>query len=116
MTSIHELQAQKEQLQQQLAAIEQHLATLQNQHRHAAITKVKELMAAHGLTMADLGGASAAHADKPAKASKAANPTGKVAAKLRDPASGSTWSGRGLKPRWLTAALADGKTIEEFAV
>jgi DNA-binding protein H-NS len=28
----------------------------------------------------------------------------------------NAWSGRGLKPKWLTAALAAGKKIEEFAI
>jgi len=27
-----------------------------------------------------------------------------------------TWSGRGKQPRWLTAALKTGRTIEEFAI
>ena len=27
-----------------------------------------------------------------------------------------TWSGRGKQPRWLTAALATGRTIEEFVI
>lgn len=39
----------------------------------------------------------------------------KVAAKYRD-AAGNTWSGRGLQPRWLKAAIADGKKIEDFAI
>jgi DNA-binding protein H-NS len=29
---------------------------------------------------------------------------------------GETWSGRGLKPRWLTTLLKVGHTMEEFAV
>ena len=39
----------------------------------------------------------------------------KVAAKYRDEA-GNTWSGRGLQPRWLKAAIGAGKKIEDFAV
>lgn len=35
-------------------------------------------------------------------------------AKYRDPASGQTWSGRGLKPKWLSVALASGKTLADF--
>lgn len=110
MTTIQDLNAQKAQLTQQLAAIEQQLAAVQSEQRQDAIAKVKALMAENGLTAADLGGVSAARADKPAKVPS------KVAAKYRDPASGSTWSGRGLKPRWLTAAIAAGKTVEEFAI
>jgi DNA-binding protein H-NS len=27
-----------------------------------------------------------------------------------------TWGGRGLKPRWLAAALKSGKKLEEFSI
>lgn len=36
--------------------------------------------------------------------------------KYRCPATGSTWSGRGLKPAWLKAALDSGKTLADFEV
>ena len=39
----------------------------------------------------------------------------KVAPKFRGPG-GATWSGRGLKPRWLTAELKKGKKLESFAI
>jgi DNA-binding protein H-NS len=39
-----------------------------------------------------------------------------VAPKYRDPETGATWAGRGLKPRWLTAAMKSGKSIESFAI
>jgi DNA-binding protein H-NS len=39
----------------------------------------------------------------------------KVAAKYRGP-SGETWSGRGLKPRWLVAAIKGGKKLEDFLI
>jgi DNA-binding protein H-NS len=42
---------------------------------------------------------------------------GVVAAKYRNPENpGETWAGRGLRPRWLTAALKGGKKIEDFAL
>jgi len=41
----------------------------------------------------------------------------KVFPKYRNPNEPSeTWSGRGKKPRWLTAALKSGHTIEEFVI
>lgn len=40
----------------------------------------------------------------------------KVAAKYRDPATGNTWSGRGLQPRWLRDQLVAGKTLGDFKV
>lgn len=37
-------------------------------------------------------------------------------AQYRDPASGQTWTGRGLKPKWLAVALQQGKTLGDFEV
>jgi DNA-binding protein H-NS len=39
----------------------------------------------------------------------------KVAAKYRGP-SGETWSGRGLKPRWLVASIKGGKRLDDFLI
>ncbi len=39
----------------------------------------------------------------------------KVEPKFRGP-EGETWSGRGLKPRWLQAALKEGKTLDDFRI
>jgi DNA-binding protein H-NS len=42
---------------------------------------------------------------------------GKVAPKYRNPDNPSeTWAGRGLKPRWLAAALKAGKKLEYFSI
>jgi len=99
MATVNELLAQK-------AAIEQQIAEVRQAERASAVAKVRALMAEHGLSLADL-------------SSKSATPrrsTGKVAAKYRDAATGDTWSGRGLQPKWLKAALASGKKIDDFAV
>jgi DNA-binding protein H-NS len=42
--------------------------------------------------------------------------SGKVAAKYRNAVTGEAWSGRGLQPRWLKAALASGAKLTDFAV
>lgn len=99
MASVSELMAQK-------AAIEQQIAEVQRAERAGAVAKVRALMAEHGLSLADLSGKSAAQ--KPSGA--------KVAAKYRNAATGDTWSGRGLQPKWLKQALASGKTISDFAI
>jgi DNA-binding protein H-NS len=39
----------------------------------------------------------------------------KVPPKYRDRA-GNTWAGRGARPRWLVAAIKEGKKLEDFAV
>jgi DNA-binding protein H-NS len=42
---------------------------------------------------------------------------GAVAPKYRNPDNpAETWAGRGLKPRWLAAALKTGKKLEDFSI
>ncbi|MGE4079451.1 MAG: H-NS family nucleoid-associated regulatory protein [Reyranella sp.] len=37
--------------------------------------------------------------------------------KYRNPANRSeTWTGRGLKPKWMVAAMKGGKKLEDFAI
>lgn len=41
----------------------------------------------------------------------------KVKPKYRNPANRSeTWTGRGLRPRWMVAAMKGGKKLEDFAI
>src|SRR5580700_4431082 len=40
----------------------------------------------------------------------------KVKPKYRDARTGDTWAGRGVQPRWLTAALKSGKKIDDFLI
>jgi DNA-binding protein H-NS len=105
-SSLSELLAQK-------AALEKQIAAYQREQRSDAIAKVKAMMAEYGLTLADIG-------SKPVATTAAAvapkKPAAKVAAKYRNPATGDTWSGRGLKPKWLTAALAAGRSMSDFAL
>ena len=96
--SLSELLAQK-------AALEKQIADTQRAERSDAVAQVRSLMAQYGLSPADIGGKG-----------KPARPTGKVAAKYRDAATAQTWSGRGLQPNWLKAALAAGRKLTDFAV
>jgi DNA-binding protein H-NS len=44
-------------------------------------------------------------------------PRGTVAPKYRNPENpAETWAGRGLRPRWLVAAMKEGKKLEAFAI
>ena len=40
----------------------------------------------------------------------------KVKPKYRDAKTGDTWAGRGVQPRWLTAALKSGRKLDEFLI
>jgi DNA-binding protein H-NS len=100
MSSLTELMAQKE-------ALEKRIADARRAERADAIQKIKTLMDEYGLTTADLNAKSGSGRTR--KGSK-------VPAKYRDPASGSTWSGRGLQPKWLKAALGSGRKLSDFAL
>jgi len=39
-----------------------------------------------------------------------------VAPKYRDSATGTTWTGRGKQPKWLAAAIKDGKKLDDFKI
>lgn len=52
----------------------------------------------------------------PAPTRAVPKPAARVPAKFRDPATGSTWSGRGMKPTWLRVALDSGRSLAEFEV
>lgn len=43
-----------------------------------------------------------------------ANPGRKAPVKYSDPDTGSTWSGRGLMPKWLKAKMEEGRKLSEF--
>lgn len=101
MATLQELLTQKE-------ALEREIELTKKRDRAEAIAKVRGLMSEYGLTLADLGGKTAAAPKGPTG--------GKVAAKYRDAATGQTWSGRGLQPNWLKAALAAGRSLEDFKV
>jgi DNA-binding protein H-NS len=102
MSNLADLIAQK-------AALEQQIAEARREARASAIAQIKSLMAEHGLTLADLGGKAPAQPPGTRKGAK-------VAAKYRDPETGTTWSGRGLQPKWLKAALDSGRKLSDFAV
>ncbi|MFM2054444.1 MAG: hypothetical protein RL456_2481 [Pseudomonadota bacterium] len=115
MATYQELVAQKTELARQQAELEKQIAETLRAERAGVIAQIRNLMAEHGLSAADL---SAGKPGRPAKqaASGDAAPTRKVAPKFRDPDTGETWSGRGLKPKWLTAAIEAGRKLEDFAV
>ena len=100
MASLQELLDQK-------AALDKEIESTRRQERSDAISKVKTLMSEYGLSISDLSAKGIV---------KAAGGKGsKVAVKYGNKATGDTWSGRGLQPKWLKAALAAGRKIDEFA-
>ncbi len=106
MATLKELMAQRQ-------AIDRQIEQTKKQDRSGAIAKVRALMDEYGLSVDDLGKKAAAKRKTGKGTGKS---TGKVAPKFRNTSTGETWSGRGLQPRWLKAALASGKKIGDFAI
>lgn len=95
----------------------------------AVIADIRQKMADYGITLDELqapvrkskaGGGSGV---KPGRtgSKKAAKPKKKaakrkVAAKYKDPQSGTTWSGRGLTPKWLAEKEKAGAKRDEFLI
>jgi len=113
MSNIKDLLLQRDKLRADLVSLEADIHAAQAGQRSDAIVEVKALMAQAGLKVSDLGMSATAKSSK-RQPSEETRP--KVAAKYRDDATGQTWSGRGLKPKWLTAQLASGKTLEDFII
>ena len=105
MTTLADLLAQR-------SALEEKIAAVSKTERADAIAKIHALMQESGISLADLRGDKSPKGN--AEKSKG-GPAKKVAAKYKD-GNGNSWSGRGLQPRWLKAAVAAGKKQEDFAV
>jgi DNA-binding protein H-NS len=66
--------------------------------------------------LAALGGSIASIGGKVARGGRGSALKGKkVAPKYRNP-DGETWAGRGATPRWLKAAIKEGKKLESFLI
>ena len=104
MASLQDLLARR-------AALDQEIDDTRRTARADAIAKVRALMSENGLTVADISG----RAGKPA-GGKGGGKGSKVAVKYREPGTDNSWTGRGLQPKWLKAAIASGKSVQDFAV
>ena len=79
-------------------------AGVQDRTRNELKEKVEAMVASAGFKMSDLFGGRGGKGRK-------------VAAKYVNPDDASeTWTGRGRKPRWLSAKLKDGDKIEKFLI
>lgn len=103
-TTLEAMQAKIKKLQAQADA-------LIAKQSSGVIEKIRELMAKHGLTTADID----AHGGSKQRATKAVVKTmskGSVAAlKYRDPKTGATWSGHGRAPGWIASAKSRDKFL-----
>jgi len=103
------MQTLQELLHQQ-ADLNRQINELRLAQRAQAVAEIRAILAQHGLSMTDVTTAPTAAHRAPANLGK------KVAPKYRHPVLGVTWTGRGLKPKWLSEELAGGKQLSDFAL
>ena len=116
MPTYQELMSRKAALEKEAAELQDQIENARRAERTEVINQIKSLMSEHGVSFAELGARAGGGGGRSARPAKPA-PTGrKVAVKYRDEATGNTWSGRGLQPNWLKAALSEGRKLEDFAV
>ncbi len=106
------------QLQAQIQKLQAEAEAIKAKELDGVIARIRTAIEHYGITPDQLFGtvkkakAKRAAAKKaPRKAAAKGRP---VAIKYRD--GENTWTGRGNKPRWLVARLAEGKQVEDFAV
>jgi DNA-binding protein H-NS len=112
-STLADINSQIQKHDEQIAQLRKQAEELRNQERAGVIEDIRRKIADYGLTASDL----KLSAGRAVTAKRAASaPAPKAAAKYRSP-TGDTWSGgRGRKPRWVTEALAAGKSLTDFEI
>lgn len=91
-----------------MADAEKQLKAAEQRKRDETKAAVQKILDESGYDIGDLFPGAAG-----GKSKKSAS---KGEARYRDPATGSTWTGRGRKPKWLIEAEAAGRKVEDFAI
>lgn len=112
-TNYQELLAQKATLEKQAYELQKKIDEARRAERQGVIQQIKALLTEHGLTAEDLQLRAGATAGK---GKGSGNKGKKVEPKYRNSSTGETWTGRGLQPKWVQAAVASGKKLEDFLI
>jgi DNA-binding protein H-NS len=111
-STLADINSQIKKHDEQIAQLRRQAEELRNQERSGVIEEVRKKISEYGLTASDLKLTGRVGAVKRAAGASPA----KAAAKYRGP-TGETWSGgRGRKPRWVTEALAAGKSLSDYEI
>ena len=104
------------QVQKQIAKLQREADAIKKKEVGGVIERIKGAIAHYELTADDLFGEQKSKRSAGGKGAAKASLTGReVPVKYRDE-NGNTWSARGSQPRWLVAALAGGRKLEDFQV
>jgi DNA-binding protein H-NS len=112
---MNDLIQQAADLRAQAAVLEAQAAEQKNAARAGVISQLKATIAEYGLSAADLG-LKTGKAGRIAKEGRSHPSAGKKVAPKYTDGKGNNWTGRGVKPRWLSLALANGATLQSFII
>lgn len=98
--------------------VEAELKRRDDSAKKEALKAMKKIAAEHGVALSDVLAEAKPAAAKAKQTRKASPAKGKrVPVKYRNPEDATQgWTGRGRKPRWVEAWLADGKTLDALLV
>lgn len=106
-------------IEKEISRLQKQAKALQAKQRNPIIASIIQSMREYDISPTEL---AAALAKKPAAARRKAEDVGEskpkrtVPPKYRHPDTGETWTGRGKAPRWITNALTQGKTRDDFLI
>jgi len=100
------------QLQKQIESLQKQADKLRAQEVDEVLSRIKVAIEHYGLTADQLGFGAASAGKRKSSAKKSGSIS--AIAKYADGA-GRSWSGRGPRPAWLREALANGKSLKDFA-
>ena len=103
------------QVQKQIAKLQREADAIKKKEVGGVIERIKSAIAHYELRPEDLFGEQKSKRSAGGKGAKASLTGREVPVKYRDE-NGNTWSARGSQPRWLVAALAGGRKLEDFQV
>lgn len=110
MATLADINSQIKKSEEQIAQLRKEAEALRNQERAGVIEEVRRKIAEYGISATEL---KLSTRGAPGRRVQGAS---KAAPKYRGPA-GETWSGgRGRKPRWVTEALAAGKSLSDYEI
>ncbi|MCC5612925.1 H-NS histone family protein [Nostoc sp. CHAB 5834] len=101
-------------LLQQREELERQIREATTKERGEALTSIRDLVATYQIDASEVFGNKRGRPSMAKGANKGTRPP--VLPKYRNPESGETWTGRGMKPKWVTAALSSGKKMEDLAI
>jgi DNA-binding protein H-NS len=90
----------------------------QVENKRQTLDQIKTLVDTGGITAQELAAhlgitfGTAESTEKPARKNKGQ----KIDPKYSDPVTGKTWTGRGMKPKWMKAYLEQGRDAKEFEI